>query len=371
MLGAMSFGRRRCGMLCAMLMWACGHRPAVPPPEITQPSPCKEAECPLRPLGQAFPIMAAAADASRSTVAVVTPDRELKVFRRGTWRSWPMRKTVAEARCGFEPDPLLGYVDIGLSTEGEEVWFRAMDGSKMAPHRTMSASCLVDIQSGEVRGFDHELVNVDALEGGFPSIALNRKVAALWTNKGGITLVRRAKREKEELSMGARDGQCAATIVEQALVVGCLAERERGMLRIARFDLSQAPAKSIVSWEVETRLSRPKLVFSPGGKLLAAVEDPMGPSTPSGLAVVDAENGKVVLQRKMQPQVKSIELSPATGTMLVAVDSGLQRWSMEGALLDSVDVDCHPRLLFLTTSGNELWCAGYSNLSHYEVRWPE
>ena len=91
-------------------------------------------------------------------------------------------------------------------------------------------------------------------------------------------------------------------------------------------------------------------------------------SATSGLAIIELATARMILQHEL-PSATAIELSPATGTLVVVVDSGLQRWSMKGTLLESHDVDWHPRRLFLSSTGDQLWCAGYSELSHYEVRW--
>ncbi len=320
--------------------------------------------------------MEIAADDDRTALALATSDRTLVILDHGKEKwSWAMRETVTKARCGIVPRPMLGYVSVGMSTDGAEAWFLGMDGSKTPPHRTLTASCLVDTQSGQVRDLGEALTNPDAFDEaaierrGMPSIALSPKVAALWNRSGGIELVRRAERRREQLAVGARDGKCVVTIDGAELVVGCLASSKSGLVRLLRFELAQSPAKLLASWEVDTGLRRAEVQLSPGGKLLAVFEDVMPSDGTSGLALIETEAGSVVLRKDMQPRIRNLELSPATGTMLVAVDWGLQRWSLKGTLLESLDIDWFPQALLLTAKGDELWSARRYDLRHYDVRW--
>ncbi len=102
---------------------------------------------------------------------------------------------------------------------------------------------------------------------------------------------------------------------------------------------------------------------------MGVFEEVMPSDGTSGLAIIETAGGSVVLRKDMYPRIRNLELSPATGTMLVVVDWGLQRWSLKGTLLENLEIDWFPHTLFLTAKGDELWSARRYDLRHYEVRW--
>jgi hypothetical protein len=345
------------------LVAAC--RPATP----ESPLPVTRDDPPTEIPRLALPgVLEAESDAARRTLATAHFDRSFGIVRDGVERSWPMRRLMAEGECGFVDDPMLGYLDVGVSPDGREAWFLALEGSKTPPYHVLSAACLVDVDSGIPRSLRRELgepahLRADRIEAdGMPALALGRRVGVLWGPVGDLELIRRGSRRVEELDVGAHDGDCRVAERGAELVVACVADREGGRLTIARFDLAKEPSRPVAHVTLLTRATYPKLVLAADGRYAGFFEWSSAIGEPSWTGVVDVDEGRVLFEQLERRRVTTMEFSSGPEALLVAYEGGrVRRLGLEGGEEASFELGCRARALFGESGGASVWCLTYGD----------
>jgi len=308
-----------------------------------------------------------AANPSRGTLVTITSDRRLAIVRDGAERSWPLADLVRSGYCGS------GYGTtwsrVGVSADGAEAWFSAVQGRKQTPTYIVSAECLVDLETGAARSLRaalREPWHLPALgaepTNGLGSMALHRRFALLWGGGADVLeLVWRDTELSEYLKLGGTASDCAATVAGTELMVACRAAEWR--VQVARFDVSSAPHRFLMNEAVRVHTRRPALRASADGRFVAFYDEDR--ATAGTLGVIDTADAHLRFEVPAPPRLLAVDFLVGADVLLVVDEEASARLlDLDGRVQERFHFEPSPTQLF-PMPDRHVWCDGDSGLELY------
>lgn len=356
-----------------LAMTVCAACRATPPPSpaevLTATHPALREAREVEVAGMPSKAREVAADDARDTLVTIDSDRRFAIVRAGgdagaAMQPRLMRDIMKDGGCGHGPDnPLLGHVSVGVSGDGREAWFLAMEGSKTPPMRTLSAACIVDVATGSARSLRTELrdpvhLRAHSIErDAMPSIMIGRHVAVLWGQGDELEVVHRASRRSTQLDVGLHAGPCHVREAGSELAVACVTNPAAGRLSLARFDVTQSPPLPIGRADVDVEATQPDLVLSTDGRWVGFRARTRVSNIPV-IGVVDMKDGKVLgAVLLVWRRALAFDIAPKRKAMVVTYSDGPTVITpFDGNEQGRFDLGCRPRALFATPDASRVWC---------------